>query len=130
MPTAETVREVLDHSNISNLADAFKAIKLGELIAGLIPRWISKSGLSSSATQIHYATDGVTKEPFIVLAVNLSDNTPLAIVNGGVGAGEVGIAYDADGVPTFTFASAQTAYKVLGFSLPTNWSTILAGALS
>jgi hypothetical protein len=127
--TIPTVREILDHCHISSLPDGLKKIKLGELIADLIPRWVSKTGLTDSATQIHYADDGTTKQPFIVLAVNLGDNTPLAIVAGGVGAGEVGVAYDSDGVPTFTFAASQTSYKVNGCPLPKNWSTILAAGL-
>lgn len=127
--TSPTVQEHLDRCNINNLADVLKKLKLGELIPGLIPRWISKTGLANSATQIHYAADGVTPQPFLVMAVNDGSNTPLAMVAGGVGAGEVGVASDADGVPTLTFASALTAYKVYGVSLPANWSTILAGVL-
>jgi len=127
--TSPTVREILDHSHVSSLPDALKKIKIGEYIAGQIPRWVSKTGLDSSATQIHYADDGTTPQPFQVHAVTLGDNTPLAIVAGGVGAGEVGVAYDSDGVPTFTFAAAQTSYKVKGCPLPTDWGTILAAGL-
>jgi hypothetical protein len=130
MATAQTVSELLKQSNIHYLAHALKAVKLDEFFAGQIPRWVSRTGLANSATQILYTADGQpavpVKQPFQVMAVNLGDNTPLAIVNGGVGAGEVGIAVDADGVPTFTFAAAQTSFKVYGCPLPGGLSTILA----
>lgn len=127
--TSPTVSEHLDLANITNIADVLKILKFREYVAGQIPRWVSKTGLTSSATQIHYAADGTTPQPFQVMAVNDGSNVPLAIVAGGVGAGEVGVAYDADGVPTFTFNGAVTAYKVKGCPLPTHWSTILAGPL-
>lgn len=124
--TSPSVSEILRHSNIHSLADAFKALKLDQFIAGQIPRWVSKTGLTSSATQIHYGDDLTTPQPFQVMAVTLADDTPLAIVAGSIGAGEVVVAYDASGVPTFTFNAAVTGYKVKGCPIPTEWATILA----
>ena len=127
-----TTREILDHSNPSSLPEALNVVHIGEIIAGMIPRWVVKTGLTNSATQIHVddTTPTAKQQPFQVLAVNASDNTPLAIVAGGVGAGEVGIAYDTDGVPTFTFAAAVTGYKVLGCPLPKKLGERLANELN
>lgn len=130
MALAPTVRELLDQTNIHYLAHALHAVKLRELIAGQIPRWVSRTGLVNQTTQILYTENGQptvpVKQAFQVMAVTLGDDTPLAIVAGGVGAGEVGVAYDADGVPTFTFAAAQTSFKVKGCPIPGGLSTILA----
>lgn len=130
MATAQTVSELLKQANIHFLAHALKAVKLDEFFAGQIPRWVVRTGLVNQAEQIFYTENGqpVTpvKQAFQVMQVTLSDDTPLAIVAAGVGAGEVGVVSDADGVPTFTFAAAQTGFKVYGCPIPGGLSTILA----
>lgn len=112
--------EVLDHSNPSSLPEALNVVRIGEIIAGLIPRWVVKSSLASSATQIHVdsTTPTAKRQPFIVLAVTDAADAHLDIVAAGAGAGKVVVAYDTDGVPTFTFSAAVTGYKVLGCPLP------------
>ena len=132
--TSPTVSEVLEHSNITDLAHALKKLKIHTWIAGQIPRVVVRSGLANAAAQILYTENGQPAspvgQPFQVHAVTLTDDTPLAIIlNGAVGAGEVLVAYDADGRPTLTFNAAVTAFKVAGCPIPTGWSTILAGVL-
>ncbi len=132
--TSPTVSEVLEHSNITDLAHALKKLKIHTWIAGQIPRVVTRTGLANAAAQILYTENGQPAspvgQPFQVHAVTLTDDTPLAIIlNGAVGAGEVLVAYDADGVPTLTFNAAVTAFKVAGCPIPTGWSTILAGVL-
>lgn len=124
----KTVQDHLDTSHITYLPSALSKIGLGELIAGLIPRWISYTGLTSSATQVlNSETDGSgDDQAAIILAVNDGSNTPLAVVNGGVGAGEVGVAYSSEGVPTLTFSGAVTAFKVLCCPLPADLATNLS----
>lgn len=130
MATAITVRELLDQANIHYLANALKAVKIGEFFAGQIPRWVVRTGLANSATQILYTVNGQpatpVKQAFQVMAVTDGSDTPLEIVAGGVGAGEVSVTYDADGVPTFVFNAALDAFKVKGCPIPGNLSTILA----
>ena len=132
--TSPTVSEVLEHSNITDLAHALKKLKIHTWIAGQIPRVVTRTGLANAAAQILYTADGQpsapVKQPFQIHAVTLADDTPLAIIlNGAVGSGEVLVAYDADGVPTLTFNAAVTGFKIAGCPLPTGWSTILAGVL-
>ena len=126
-----TVQDHLNSSNINSIADALRSVKIGEVIPGLIPRWISKTGLASSATQMLYDGGSAVpkKQPLIVLAVTDGSDAHLDIVAAGAGAGKVVVAYDADAVPTFTFSGAVTAFKVLGCVLPKNLSTILINYL-
>lgn len=127
-----TVRTVLDHSNPSSLPEALNVVHIGEIIAGLIPRWVVKTGLTNAATQIHVdeTTPTARQQPFIVLAVTASDDTHLDIVAAGAGAGKVVVAYDTDGVPTFTFNAAVTGYKVLGLPITKKLGQILANQLN
>lgn len=131
MALAPTVSELLDQTNIHYLAHALHAVKLRELIAGQIPRWVSRTGLVNQTTQILYTENGQPAVPvgqaFQVMAVTLGDDTPLAMIAAGaVGAGEVLVAPDANGVTTFTFNAATTAFKVYGCPIPGGLSTILA----
>lgn len=127
-----TTREVLDHSNPSSLPEALNVVRIGEIVAGLIPRWVVKTGLANAATQIHVdeTTPTARRQPFIVLAVTLADDTPLDIVAAGAGAGKVVVAVDTDGVPTFTFSAAVTGYKVFGCPLPKKLGERLANELN
>lgn len=128
VPFALTVQEMLDSASPSDLPEALGAANIGEIIAGLIPRWVSKTGLTSSASQIHMDSSSPAKyQPFVVHAVTDGSDAPLAIIgSGSVGAGEVKVEYSTDGVPTLTFNAAVTAYKVLGQPLPKVLGQILA----
>lgn len=117
---AVTAQELLDLCNPAQLADALKAVLVGEIIPGLVPSVLTYSGLTSSATQVMPVAGGIT-------AVTLADDTPLAIVlNGASGAGEVNVSYDADGVATLVFNSAVTGFKVaMSHTLPTGLVSVL-----
>jgi hypothetical protein len=117
---AVTAQELLDLCNPAQLADALKAVLVGEIIPGLVPSVLTYSGLTSSATQVMPVAGGIT-------AVTLADDTPLAIVlNGASGAGEVNVSYDADGVATLVFNAAVTGFKVaMSHTLPTGLVSVL-----
>ena len=87
------------------------------------PRNRSRTGLTSSATQVHDAAE-------LIASVETPVGTPLAIISGGSpGAGEVSVDYDAvTGVPTITFAGAVTEYHVTGLGgVPQALAATLAG---
>lgn len=126
----QTVQQALTDASLTNLADALRCIDLGALVAGMVPRWVTYSGLTSSATQVlNAATDGSGDSLAATIhAVADSSDAPLAIVPGGVGAGEVKIAYDAQGVPTLTFNAAVTGFKVLLSPIPKGKDSLGMGA--
>lgn len=129
LPTfGKVVQDLLNESNIAYLASALKEIGLGDLIAGMIPRWRTFAGLSSNATQVlNTELDGTgDSQAAIVLAVCDASNAPLAQVQTGVGAGEVQVAYSSDGVPTLTFSGAVTGFQALIMPLPAALATNLA----
>lgn len=129
LPTfGKVVQDLLNESNIAYLPSALKEIGLGDLIAGMIPRWRTFAGLSSNATQVlNTELDGTgDSQAAIVLAVCDASNAPLAIVQTGVGAGEVGVAYSSEGVPTLTFSGAVTGFQALIMPLPADLATNLA----
>lgn len=122
------VQDILNQSNIAYLASGLKEIDFGDLIAGMIPRWRVFSGLTSAAAQVlNTELDGTgDSQAAIVLAVAETGNTPLTIVPDGLGAGEVQVAYSAEGVPTLTFNAAVTGFKALIMPLPADLATNLA----
>lgn len=123
-----TVSDALDEANPSNLPDAIREVSLGTLIGGLIPRWRTFAGLTSAAAQVlNSELDGSgDSQAAIVLAVCDAANAPLDIVQTGVGAGEVEIAYSSEGVPTLTFNAAVTGFQALICPLPSGLATALA----
>jgi hypothetical protein len=101
-----TVAQSLDKANPNELADLLRTVKLGTALANLRPRETARTGLASSATQVH-------PYPAAILAVNSTDGTPLAFsINAAPDSGEVRVNYDADGIPTLVFNAAVTAYRV------------------
>jgi len=129
LPTfGKVVQDLLNESNIAYLASALKEIGLGDLIAGMIPRWRTFSGLTSAAAQVlNKELDGSgDAQAAIVLAVCDASNAPLAMVQTGVGAGEAQVAYSSEGVPTLTFSGAVTGFQALIMPLPDNLATNLA----
>jgi hypothetical protein len=118
-----TVAEHLAFSNPATLADALRIAKIGDIIAGLIPRTVTLTGLTSAAAQ-------TMTVPGLIASVNDATFTPLSIIHSGaVGAGEVKIEYDADGLATLTFNAAVTAFNVTMIALPTVLSSKLATEL-
>ncbi len=130
MPT--TVQQKLDLANpndlpslLQRLRDTTNSLGFGALIAALRPRNTARSGLTSSATQVH-------DKASMIFAVQDAAGTNLAMISGAApGAGEVRVEYDATtGVPTFTFAGALTAYIVHESGpLPQTLSTVMATQL-
>lgn len=115
-----SVKEALDIANPNNVADNLRAVTLGTLIEGLIPRTEARTGLASSATQVE-------SEAGPIHAVESPAGTNLVIVGSGVtpAAGQVAIAYNAQGIATLTFNAAVTAYTVVKQVLPANLQTVL-----
>lgn len=120
---------ILNQANPNNLPAQLAALKdttnslgLGSLLAALRPRNRSRTGLSSSATQVHDVAA-------LILSVESTQGTPLAIITGGSpGAGEVDIAYNATtGVPTFIFNGAvTTVFTTESGPLPQNLAATMA----
>ncbi len=116
-----TVQERLNIGSPSDIADRLRQLPVGDVFASLIPTERTLSGLASSATHIHDVA-GVILQVAIAAAQKVivtSADTP--------GAGEVGIAYDADGVATLLFGDgANTGYTVIAMSLPAGLGAALA----
>lgn len=134
MPT--TVKDKIDYCNpaevlqyLSMLRDTaarqagtITPLGLGAILAALRPRNRTRTGLASSATQVH-------DEACIIYAVQGALGTPLAQISGGSpGAGEVSVDYNATtGVPTLIFNVALTEYTVhCSGALPQNIATVMA----
>lgn len=115
-----TTKDLIDSANPNILPGELQKVKLGSILAGLIPTKNARTSLSSSAAQAHNKTS-------IILAV-FTGGAGLTMIPAGesVDAGEVAVAYSAAGVPTLTFASAVTAYTVQEIVLPTGHGTTLA----
>lgn len=123
------VQDLLNQANIAYLPGALAKLDgFGDLLAGMIPRWRTFAGLTSAASQVlNKELDGTgDSQAAIVLAVCDAANAPLAMVQTGVGAGEVGVAYSAEGVPTLTFNGAVTGFQALIMPLPDDLATNLA----
>ena len=74
--------------------------------------------------------DGVTELPGLIASVNTSAPANLVIIHSGaVGAGEVLVEYDAEGLATLTFEAAVTAFSVTMITIPADHATTLAGEL-
>ena len=116
-----TVQEQLNLGSPTTLPDMMRKVRIGDVLAGLVPTAQQRTGLTSNATQVE-------PEAGAISAVESPTGTALTIVGPGVtpGAGKVAIAYDADGVATLTFAAAVTAYDVVKQTLPADLGAILA----
>lgn len=109
-----TVQEVLDLANPNSLADMLRKLQTGQLVSGLIPRRIERSGLASSATHVE-------PEAGLISMVEVGTATLVMVgADSTAGAGEVNVTYDAEGVATLVFGDgANTAYDVTKMVLPT-----------
>lgn len=116
-----TVQEVLNSANPNVICEGLRAISFGSIIAGLVPRLVQRTGLASSATQVHNA-------PGIILQVqDAAGTTALSIVNSTAGAGEVQVTYDSNGIATLVFGDgANTGYDCICTVLPAGLATALA----
>jgi hypothetical protein len=114
-----TVQERLNTGSPSDIADALRFISFGDLLAGLTP--VEATETVASGTVHVIPTSGQVQ-------TMSTAGTALVIVDSTVtpGAGEVSIAYDANGVPTATFQAAVTTYTYT----QTGVSTGLAGLLA
>ncbi len=114
------VLSTLNNGEPNALPDAIRQVRLGDVIAGLVPRRIVRTGLTSGTVHIE-------PEPGAVTAVSLVDGAVLTVIDAGApGAGDVLAAYDGDGVATLTFNAAQTGYRVVKQVLPASLATVLA----
>ncbi len=121
-------QDALNEANPANIADAFRTVKVGTLLAGLLPRQRVYAGLTNQAAHVlNSELDGTgDDQPAVILQVNDSADAPLSIItSGAVGAGECLVEYDSEGVPTLTFAAAVTGFKVLCQLLPLTYGTLL-----
>lgn len=107
-----TIQASLDKANLGELDRLLAKVKLGTALAALKPTIRTRSGLASSAAQVHDV-------PGLIASVNATAGTPLSIVHGSApDSGEVRIEYDADGLATLTFNAAVTGYTCsqMGYS--------------
>lgn len=116
-----TVQAKLNAANPNDVPAELQRITFGDLVAGMIPRRIARSGLASSATHVE-------PEPGLVTVVAIADDAALTIIEAGTaGAGEVLVTYDANGVATLVFGDGvNTAYRVVKTVLPAGLATTLA----
>lgn len=121
---AVTILNALDNAGPNDLADRFRQVQIGSILDGLRPRLTARTGLTSSATQVHNL-------PGAILAVtDTAGTTAITMVTGTPGAGEVQVTYDADGLATLVFGSgAVTAYNVLQQVLPAAHGATLAASI-
>jgi hypothetical protein len=122
-----TVQDQIDLANDSTLGNMLAQLRdpdgdgFGKILAGLIPRLIARSGLTSSATQIEPEAGA------ILIVTDTAGTTALTQVTGTAGAGEVQVTYDSNGVATLVFGSgAVTAYNVVKQVLPAGLGASLA----
>lgn len=116
-----TVQEQLNLASPTTIADMLRKVSIGDLIAGLVPRAVSRTGLASNTVQVE-------PEPGEIKSVESPAGTNLTIVGAGAtpAAGEVAVAYDANGVATLTFQAAVTAYDVQKTVFPAGLGDTLA----
>lgn len=123
---ADTVKEGLDTANPNSVASWLQKVKLGTFLASYLKPVERERTVASSATQVHDV-------PATILAVSTGagGTTARAIITSGVtvGATTVNIAYDAAGVPTFTFNAAVTEYTVIEQVEPTDLAAALAESI-
>ncbi len=105
--TNKTIQDGLNDSNLTTIAQHLNLVKFGDLLAtmGSVPTLNTRTALASNAVQVH-------DTPGTILAVS-SGGLGLTIVPDGIApaAGQVAVAYDANGLGTLTFNAAVTAYK-------------------
>jgi hypothetical protein len=124
---ADTLKDRLNAANPSEFPARMQQVKIGDILAGLVPREIVRTGLTSQATHIE-------PEPGVILA--LSDGTDEYLVapetagtpaaKASLACGVATVAYDVDGVATIVFEAAKTAYTVVKMVLPATHGTDLA----
>lgn len=101
-----TFQDQLNVANPNLLISTLQRLRFGDVLRGLVSRNRTRSGLTSSASQVHDV-------PAAIMACYVTAGTPLAIIDGAApDAAEVRIQYSSDGIPTFTFNAATTAYSV------------------
>ena len=113
-------------ANLHRLRDETNDLGFGSILAAARPRNRSRTGLASSATQVHDVASAI-------YSVESPQGTPLAIISGGSpGAGEVSVDYNGvTGVPTLIFAGAVTVYHTSeGGALPQTLAATMATDLA
>lgn len=115
-----TIQTRLNLANPNDLPDRLRQVLIGDVLDGLRSRVVARAGLTNQATHVH-STPGAIEH-----VMDSAGTTPLAVVSGAPGAGEVQVAYDANGLATLTFAAAVTGYQVFQQVLPDSHGDTLA----
>ena len=128
-----TLQDNLDRANPNTLPADLQRLRdvnadgFGALLAGLIPREIIRTSLTSQAVHVEPeagAILGLSDGTDEYLVAPTDGGTPLA--KGALANGVATVAYDANGVATITFEAAKTAYTVVKQVLPAGMSVALA----
>jgi hypothetical protein len=131
-----TLQDNLDRVNPNNHPADLQALRdpngdgFGALLAGLIPREIVRTSLTSQAAHVE-------PEAGVILALSdgtdeyliapVTAGTPLA--KGALANGVATVGYDVNGVATITFEGVKTAYTVVKMVLPAGMGDALAANL-
>lgn len=124
---ADTLKDRLNAANPSEFPARMQQVNIGDILAGLVPREIIRTGLSSLTTHVE-------PEPGVILAlsdatdvytVTPSDGT-VATAKGALATGVAKVTYDSDGVASIEFEGNKTAYTVVKMVLPSTLGTDLA----
>ncbi len=113
-------KDALNRSNLNTLAPLLRGAKIGDIIGGLVPTTTTLTGLTTNTVHVHTVTGTILS--VAVGAVNqviVGPGTTLA-------AGEVSIAYDADGLATLTFFATTTLYATQQNEIGTGLGVFLA----
>jgi hypothetical protein len=114
-----TVEDQLNLANDSTVNNMLAQLRdangdgLGKILNGLVPRFVTRSGLTSGATHIE-------TNPGYVIAIQSAGGVDRTLVyDGAAGAGEVKVTYSAAGIPTLVFGDgANTGYLILKIEIP------------
>lgn len=116
-----TVQQALNTAQPNDFPAMMNKIRFGDILAGLVPTRVERTGLDNSATHVE-------PSPGMILFVDVG-GTQQAILTGPAaapGANQVRVTYDADGVATLVFGAANTGYFVVRTAAPSGLAAILA----
>lgn len=115
-----TIQTRLNLANPNDLPDRLRQVLIGDILDGLRSRVVARAGLTNQATHVHSLPGSIEH------VTDTAGTTALDVVVGAPGAGEVQIAYDANGLATLTFSAAVTGYQVVQQVLPASHGDTLA----
>ncbi len=113
-------KDALNRSNINTLPQLLRGVKIGDIIGGLVPTTTTRTGLTTNTVHVHTV-------PGTILSVSVGAAGQLIVGPGAtLGAGEVSIAYDSDGLATLTFFATTTLYATQQNEIGTGLGAFLA----